>query len=357
MYIAPIRYEQVSSRSTDSKSSKTIPQGFLKQTDRVSFQRLIPNSAKIKLAVFDIDETLKHWNDAIDEKTAQKLRNKLFKYLKENKIQTVYASDRGYDKIISLVDDGTLMKPDWIVGNNGGYIYKNVNGKFVENKEWHKISTKDFDKTKTKEILIKIANEAENMFSPEEWAKFPPEIMPTTQMEFYRSKMTEYVGHESPTSIRLALAPGVYEKLINKIANELQKNNIKAGYTLFHYEKPLISAKGLEAYFSPEASKIIENHYIPRMYPDGCGDSLLISATDKGMATEYIRKQLGLKKGEIFAAGDGENDFSNTNKGYHFALFSNAVEGLRKMISELSHPKNIWETDKPGVEGILDVLV
>ncbi len=357
MFITPIRLGQANSKNSTAGITTTYPKAHFQQTDNVSFQRLIPCNAKIKMAVFDIDETLKHWNISLDEKKAQQLRNKLFKYLKTNKIATVYASDRGYDKIISLVEDGTLMKPDWIVGNNGAFIYKNVNGKFVENADWSSISIKNFNKEKTREILAKIANKKENMFPAEEWAKIPPEEIPSGQKEFRGSLISEYAGHETPTSIRLVLAPGAYERNIKEIEHELKKNNIKAGITLFHYSKELGEYDCLRRYFDHEKTVNMVKHYKPRLYPDGTYDSILISATDKGMATEYIRKQLGLKKGEVFAAGDGENDFSNTNKGYHFALFSNAVEGLRKMIAGLSQPKNIWESDKPGVEGILDVLV
>lgn len=339
--------------STNPNYSRNL---YSQNPDSVSFQRLLPKNAKIKIAFFDIDETLKHWDSNVSEEFGQKVRNQLFDYVKAHKIKTVYSSDRGFDKITSLIEDGTLATPDWIVANNGGFIYKNVDGKFEEIKAWSAGLATSFNKNKVKEIITKIAHEKGNMFSREEWAKVPPEIIPEGQKEFRGSKITEYVGNESPINIRLAIAPGMYEKNIKKIEQELKNNGIVAGITLFHYANPQITCSGLEKYFSHPVALDIEHHYIPRMYPDGTGDSLLICATDKGMASEYIRKTLGLKPSEVFAAGDGENDFGHANKGYFFALISNAVEGLRKMIDQT--PKiNIIETTKPGAEGILEAFV
>ena len=324
-------------------------------SDYVSFQRLLPQNANIKIAFFDIDETLKHWGGSISDTEAQKIRNSLFSFIKKNNIISVYSSDRGFDNIQSLIADGTLATPSWIVSNNGGYIYKNVNGKFEEIKSWSEGVAKNFDKNKVRETLVKIANQKENMFSADEWAKIPPQMIPDGQRQFRGSKITEYIGHNSPTSIRLIMAPGMYEKNVETIEQTLKNNGIEAGLTLFHYSLDQHDYKGLRKYFDHKTAADLANHYAPRSYPDGSADSLLISATDKGMASEYIRKSLGLKKDEVFAAGDGENDFSNANKGYYFALFSNAVEGLRKMISQTPRI-NIIETNQPGVEGILEVL-
>jgi len=340
-------------RADNKSHSKTF---CATSPDSISFQRLLPKNAKIKIAFFDIDETLKHWDDKLPEDAAQKIRNKLFDYVKSNKITSVYSSDRGLDKIIPLIEDGILAQPDWIVGNNGGFIYKNNNGKFEEIKSWSDNLLKNFNKEKIRGILVKIANEKGNKFSQKEWSKIPLELIPDGQKEFRGSKISEYVGNESPINLRLVLAPKMYEKNIQKIEKEFKNNNVKAGFLLFHYPKEMGSYECLRKYFDHKKTTDMINHYRPRLYPDSSYDVLLVSASDKGMASEYIRKNLGLKRSEVFAAGDGENDFSNANKKYHFALISNAVEGLKKMLNQ-TQKINIIEVTKPGAEGILEAFV
>lgn len=338
-------------------SNKSAHQPMMRNNGvQTNFLGLLPKNAKIKIAFFDIDETLKNWNDNLPEKTCSKLRNKLFKHLKSNNILSAYTSDRGLNQILPLIEDGTLAKPDWIVGNNGGRIYKNVKGKFEEITEWSTNRIKSFDKEKIRGIMAKIANKEDNMFPAEEWAKIPPEQIPEGQKEFRRSKMTEYIGHESPMNMRIVMAPGVYEKNIDLIKKELKENRINPVLTLFHYPPATAEYDGLRKYFDHEKALILENHIRPRLFPDGSYNTLLISATDKGMASEYIRKTLKIKKNEVFAVGDGENDFSNANKKYYFALISNAVDGLKRMLNQ-TDKTNIIEATKPGVEGILEVLV
>lgn len=353
MAVSPVRFKQNTQVSYVNNSYQTK---FRDNPVQTSFEGLLPKNAKIKIAFFDIDETLKNWDENLSEKACSKLRKQLFNHIKSNNIQSAYTSDRGLDKILPLIEDGTLAIPDWIIGNNGGYIYKNVKGQFKEITEWSTDRIKGFNKDKVREILAKIANRQDNMFPAEEWAKIPPDQIPAGQKEFRGSKFTEYAAHETPMNIRIVMAPGSYEKNIDLIKKELKANNIKANLTLFHYPAAYAKYEGLRKYFDHEKAVNLEKHYRPRLYPDGTYDTLLISATDKGMASEYIRKTLGLKKNQVFAAGDGENDFSNANKKYYFALISNAVDGLKKMLNQ-TDKTNVIEATKPGVEGIIEVLV
>lgn len=330
-------------------------------TTPIAFKRLLPQEIMPKIAFLDVDETLINWAENLPKEEAQKIRNGLFDYLKSNKILSVYSSDRGYSGIMPLVEDGTLANPDYIVGNNGGYIYKGINGKFDEIQTYSLETLQNFDKNKLRQVMAEIANRPENMFSEEEWAKLPPELIPEGQKEFRRSKITEYLGQESPTNMRFALAPRMYEQNIDKIEDALKRNNINASTMLFNYLAKNLTKEGLQKYvnetFNQKLATDMAKHYLPRLYPNGSGDSLLISATDKGTASEYIRKSLGFEKSEVFAAGDGENDFGHANKDYWFGLISNASAGLRKLITTTPSSTKVVESKKPGVEGIMDILV
>lgn len=324
------------------------------KSDTVSFNRLLPENANIKIAFLDIDETLKYWDNNLSEEDSQKVRDKLFNHLNKNNIQIVYSSDRGLDRIEPLINDGVLAKPAWIVCNNGGTIYKNENGKFEEVKAWTDQINRTFNKDKIRQVMVNVAHKKENMFTKEEWAKIPQELIPTTEKEFIGSKITQYIGHESPFRIKFAIAPNMAERLLKDVKKELKANNIKAEVYTQNFDK-YTTAK-LEKYYGDEKAKIIRIHYGIRKNKDGSNDNLVISATDKGMASEFIRKSLGIKEKEVFASGDGENDFSHANKGYHFALISNAAPGLKNLIAQTPNI-NVVETAKPGAEGIIEALV
>lgn len=348
MQIAPVSFNEIRTKNR------------VKKQNPISFKQLLPANAKVKLAILDIDETLRHWtknshwSDADEFAYEQPHRKELFEYLKKNKIKVVYSSDRGFHKIMPLIENGTLMEPIGFVCNNGGAIYKNSGGKFEEVTSWSE-NLSHFPKQKVREIVAEIANEPENMFPPDEWAKVPAEMIPEGQKEFRGSRITEYVGNETPINIRFIAAPGVKEKNIGRIDKALKEEGISAKMIALHYPGELLTFDGLRKYFEPKVAKDAALHYLPRLYPDKSADTLVISATDKGMASEYLREVLGLRPSEVNAAGDGENDFSNTNKGYFFTLVSNAVDGLKEMIRK--DPKaNAIEATKPGAEGILEVL-
>lgn len=352
MNITPINYKDFNSNKVNDKCVKS----------KIAFKKLLPNDAKIKQAVFDIDETLINW-PGTSENIAQTFRNKLFGHLKQNKIISVLSSDRGYDGIIQLFAERKLDKTNFISANNGGFIYQLApNGNFKEISEYSDKIRSEFNKNKVREIIAEIANKPENMFSAEEWAKVPSECIPKGQKDFRGSKITEYLCQESPYSIRFCLAPGMYVANIDKINAELKRQKIKSYISFFHYPATSITKDGLRKYITPsftEESLIdLTNHYLPRTYPDGSGDALLISGTEKGNASEYIRNKLGLEKDMVFATGDAENDFSNTNKGYFFGLIANASKGLKNLISHNDlHNTKIVESSKPGGEGIVDILI
>ena len=331
-------------------------------TKKLSFKRLLPQSANIKLAFFDVDETLINWAEAPLIKLEQKYRNRLFTYLSQHKILSVYSSDRGFSGIMPLIEKRILTKPDYIVGNNGGHIYKkNGKGIFHEITDYSASIIEKFDKNRLRQIMAKIANQPENMFTKEEWARVPTEIIPDGQAEFRGSKITEYVGQESPTNIRFALAPGMYKQNIEKIETTLRKNGFEPFITFFHYQCSQVSEMCLQKYvngvFTKQHATDLANHYMPRTYPDGSGDAIMISATDKGTASEYLRKIFRLEKNEVFATGDGENDFGHVEQGYFFGLISNATDGLRKKISLKTPNDKIINSNSPGVEGIIDILI
>ncbi|MFA6988978.1 MAG: HAD-IIB family hydrolase [Candidatus Gastranaerophilaceae bacterium] len=325
------------------------PRSVSKQTvfdDKVSFKGLMSNKDKesLKMCVYDLDDTLLEGS--------QESRNKVLDFSKNNKT-LVYSSARPLKNVLPLIKDGTLVMPDFYVGNNGINIYKNVNGKLEEISDWSDRLAAKFNKDKVRSTMLDLAKA--NMFDKYEWEKITKTTtMPEGQQEFRGSKITEYEVFGSPLNIYFMMAPGIFEKTRPLIEEKLKENNIEADIIFQNFDKN--NLKNLGKYFPPQVAQDMLNHALPRLNKDGSVDVTIITAkTDKGEATEYIRNELGIEKNEIFAAGDGENDYSHTNKGYLFGLVSNATKGLKDLIKKLPNP-NIIQTSKPGVEGVWEIV-
>lgn len=326
--------------------------GSNKQSNSVSFGLLMPLKMQksIKACVFDLDQTLLEGE--------QGFRNKIFDFVKAEKKVLVYSSARPIEKVLPLVDQKTLIMPDWCICNNGANIYKNIFGRMVEISSWSANLAQNFNKVKVREIVAKIANKKANMFTPDEWAKVPAEMIPEGQKEFRGSKITEYRGHETPLNIRFVFAPTMYKNNLSEIKKELKANHINANVVLQKYG--FESCEMLRKYFEPQQALDIFNHTIIRSYPDKSKDVVIISAnTDKGKASEYVRRKLKLKPEEVFASGDAGNDYTNANKGYVFGQISNSEPQLINKIERLQRNANpvIVKSNHPGAEGICDILI
>jgi len=333
--------------STQNKTSKPV----LKQlnVDTISFKGLMNDKDKksLKMCVYDLDETLLEGS--------QDSRNKVLDFSKDNKT-LVYSSGRTLKQVLPLIEDGTIMMPDFYVGNNGINMYKNVGGKLEEITSWSDKLAEKFHKDKVRSFMIDIAKA--NMFDEQEYEKIAKTtIIPKDQQEFKGSKITEYEVNGSPLNIYFMMAPGLFEKNKPLIEEKLKENNIEAEVKFQNFNKKSLEIETLNKYFSPQIAQDMRNHALPRLNEDGSIDIAIITAkTDKGAATEYIRKELDIKKKkEVFAAGDAENDYSHTNKGYFFGLVANATKGLKDLISKLPN-SNIIPASKSGVEGIWEIV-
>lgn len=314
------------------------------QNDSVNFKGLMPNEAKklIKLCVYDLDETLLEGSQAV--------RDKILDFSKGKNL--MYSTARPIKKVQQLIDDKTLAMPDYCACNNGLNIYKNVDGKLEEIKSWSDGLAEKFNKEKVRDIMAKIAKE--NPFEREDYTKMNLVEIPEGQKAFRGSKITEYEAFGSPLNIYFMMAPGVFKKTLPEIEQQLAKNGIEADINFQNFDRNNLNS--LHKYFPSDVAKDMKNHALPRLNPDGSVDVAIVTArADKGRATEMVRKELGIKEKEVFASGDGDNDYTNTNKGYFFALISNAVEGLKALIGP-NPPANIIKTTKPGVDGIWEVL-
>lgn len=307
--------------ATNQAKSNNVKNNTTLLPYNIKFKGTLPKSIvdNFKMCVYDLDDTLllgsQTTRDKVlnfSQKTLENGANRLL----------VYSSSRSLSKIKPLIENKTLAIPDYIVANNGVNIYKNGNGVFTE---------------------------------AEEWSKIPKENIPKGQKEFRGSKITEYEVFGSPGNIYFMMAPGMYEKCLPDINNFLVQSGTKAVVNFQNFDSKNLNE--LERFFSPEIAKDMRNHALPRLKPDGSVDVAIITVkSDKGSATEYLRKSLNLKSDDIFTAGDDVNDASQTNKGYFFAMVANATTGLKNILANASNNPKIIKTANEGADGIWEVI-
>lgn len=338
-----IKNTVLTSISTDLKLLKPLTK------DTISFKGLMNDKDKksLKMCVYDLDETLLEGS--------QDSRNKVLDFSKDNNKTLIYSSGRTLKQVLPLIEDGTIVIPDFYVGNNGIDIYRNVDGKLEEITSWSDRLAEKFHKDKVRNFMTDIAKF--NMFNKQEWNKIAETTtLPEGQQEFRGSKITEYEVNGSPLNIYFMMAPVLFEKTKPLIEKKLKENNIEAEVKFQNFNKKSLEMETLNKYFSPQIAQDMRNHALPRLNEDGSIDIAIITAkTDKGTAAEYIRNELGIEKKEVLAAGDAENDYSHTNKGYFFGVVANATQGLKDLISKLPN-SNIISTSKSGVEGLWEIV-
>jgi len=315
----------------------------------ISFSGLLQDAKKdaIKMCVYDLDESLLEG--------PQVIRDKVMEFSKDKNRHLVYASARSVKQVVPLIEKGVLAMPDYYIGDNGLTIYKKVGNELKEIEIWSNKLVQGFHKDKIRKFMIDIANEY-NFENPNH-VKESGAYVPVGKEAYAGSKISEYEVFHSPLNIYFMMAPGIFDKTKARIESKLQSEGVEANVKFQNFAKKTLEPDTLAKYFSPKIASDMLNTAIPRLNDDGSIDVAIITAkSDKGTAVEFIRKQLNINPNEIFAAGDAENDYSNTNKGYFFALLANATEGFKKLVSRLLDKQQIIKTTKKGVEGIWECL-
>lgn len=298
--------------------------------DSVNFTGLIPskNLKNIKCFIFDLDESLLEGSPEFINKVLQ---------FAQNAGKIIYSSARDIKKITPLIEDGTLATPDYCVCNNGLNIYKNIDGELREINSWQEDLQKHFNRDKIKAFMQKMADKLER--------------------NNQTHKIVQYETYGSALNIHFMLSENLPKENLQKLVlEELNKHSLKADLNFITYGKGCLEEEKLNNYFDVDVAKIMRQKGLPLLKQDESLDIAIITAkTDKGEASEYIRKALKLKPQQVFATGDDINDFSNANKKYFFALPSNATSAFKNML-ENANLRNVFRTSKPGSEGIWQAI-
>lgn len=323
-----------------------------KNSNSICFSGLKNSSTKC-MFVFDLDGTFAHG-------TKEEL-SKIVEIAKQRVANLVYATGRNKKEVEKLqqklAEKGiTLPTPDYLVCNNGQFLYENIDGTLVKNAQYEvqlKAKT-NFDGKKIFEIMIGLAHSDKYRFNA-------PEIQRLEGLEnyqqirendpsFFTSKITYYEWNASEFMSEYFVASGIsLEKLKADIQSELAKTGIKAKFIENRYSKTIMDACN--------ENILLQSHPL-RRYSDGSMTALFLCPADKADGVQYLKKQLGVPYNEILMAGNDDNDVSMaqlSKKGAYFICLNNASDKLKQISNSLKNfVSTLFIVKNDGAKGILD---
>ncbi len=314
--------------------------------DTINFSGLMKDKdkEKIKMCVYDLDHTLLQGQQAD--------REKVFEFSKNNNHILVYSTGRPIQQVIPKITSGTLASPHYIVCNDGLHLYKRnkKNNSYQEIIGWSQNVGKNFDRDTVREVVSNIAK------------KYPLE---NDKLELLKEEYPNFVDgntdsiksfsiFKNPLQAYFIVTPEAFTKALPEIEKELDNLGMEFQIHYQHNPKGRSTKEALEKFIPEKMLDEAHSMFLPRYRENGGVDMVIISPkSDKGRATEFLREQFRLESHEVFAAGDAENDLSHTDKGYFFALLSNATERFKELAGGR---KNVIPTTQEGAKGIFEVI-
>ena len=307
--------------------------------------------------VFDLDGTFAHG-------TKEEL-SKIVEITRQRVANLVYATGRNKKEVEKLqqklAEQGiTLPTPDYLVCNNGQFLYENIEGVLVKNTQYEaqlKAKT-NFDSKKVLDAMTGLAHSDRYKLSPSEFQRLErldkyPQIRESDPL-FYTSKISHYEWNASEFMSEYFVASSVpLGKFKADIQAEVAKAGIKTKFIENHYPKPIMDACS--------ESILLQSHPL-RRHDDGSMTALFLCPADKADGVKYLRKQLDISYNEILMAGNDDNDVSMaqlSKKGAYFLCLNNASaklkrisNSLKKFVSTLFITLFIVKND--GAKGILE---
>jgi len=333
--------------------SRPIVGPNFKNTTPVQFSGL-KNPATKCMFVFDLDGTLANGshNDI----------QKIIELAKKRTAKLIYATGRSKTQLESLQKDLAnksiiLPTPDYLVGNNGQYVYENIDGILVQNMQYEtelKAKT-NFNSKEVFNSMKNLANSEKYKFNPEQLAALKKldkfEDIKSSDPDFYKSKLSHYEWTPSEFMSEWFVAAGVdMPQLKEDIAEHLAKSYIITKFIETKYSKAAVD-------HCPESMLLQANPL--RTFKDGGITALDLCPATKADGVVFLKdKIINVPFEEIVMAGDGSNDISMAElakKGANFICLNNSSNGLREIVLKLLDKfKTIHMVAQDGAKGILE---
>ena len=308
--------------------------------DTISFGGFRSKEAK-SIVALDLDESLTHGTNAEIQKVvelAQKANATL-----------VYATGRNLEKFYEsqkkLASKGiNLPLPQFLVARNGLYIYKNIDGKLIQDQEWEDKLTKSFNKDAILNSVRKIALQPKYLM---------PDYKNSRANDFLSSKICHFSFWASPKMVQFICDSSISHNIERILEKKLKEDGINVRII-----KQKFTKEECDRLCTAEQLEIIN----PRYSKKNMCTQIDITAANKADGVKHIQDQLGILDEEILTAGDGMNDKSlvdMTKQNSIFICLGNAMIGLKSYVKKLKlqssqGSENLILVPKEGAAGIAE---
>lgn len=303
--------------------------------------------------VFDLDGTFA--NGSKEE------LSKIVEIAKQRVAHLVYASGRTNKEVEKLqqqlaLKGITLPTPDYLICNNGQFLYENIDGMLIKNTEYEtQLKTKtNFRMKIIKEVMDNLAHSNKYSFNAQELKELEIlenyKLIKSNEPQFYKSKFSPYQWNPSKFMSEYFIASNVpMEELKVDIQTELAKSGIKTKFIENKYTKQSMD--------ECNESILLQSHPL-RRHPDGSMTALFLCPADKADGVKYLKHQLEVPYNEILLAGNDDNDISMARlakKGAYFICLNNSSDNLKRISNSLKRvASSLFMVKNDGAKGILE---
>jgi len=308
------------------------------------------NTPKIKsMFVFDLDGTLA-------TATNEQLKI-IFNKAKTCNSEIVYATGRTFKEFLKLqskmADRGILLpNPDYLIANNGQFLYENIDGLLVENLIYQEqlLQKTHYDRDIVMQIMKDFAKSDKYRYAQAELDTLENlSEVKFSDPEFFDSRISYYEWNPSKNMAEYFLAYDInVDEFKKEVVGALKQKGCNVKFRENHYSKPIMDAC--------RESILLQANPL-RRFKDGSMNALFLCAADKSDGIDFIRTNKGIDFSEILMAGNDDNDIPMAKlaqKGAKFICLNDASIRLLDYCRCLK--ENVFLALKGGAEAIIEGL-
>lgn len=299
--------------------------------------------------VFDLDGTLA-------TATTEQLKT-IFNKAKSCNSEIVYATGRTFKEFFKLqnklANKGVdLPLPNYLIANNGQFLYENIDGIMVENLAYQEqlIQNTNYDREIVTQVMRDFAKSDKYRYTDAELNTLSNlNEVKLSDPEFFDSRITYYEWNPSKNMAEYFLAHDInLEEFKKEIVETLADKDCRVKFRENHYSKPIMDACN--------ESILLQSNSL-RRFKDGSMNALFLCAADKSDGIDFIRKNKEIDFSEILMAGNEDNDIPMAKlaqKGAKFICVNDASSRLLDYCNSIK--ENIFVALKNGADAILEGL-
>ena len=316
--------------------------------NNISFRGLKHPETK-SMFVFDLDGTLA-------TATTEQLKT-IFNKAKSCNSEIVYATGRTFKEFIKLqnklANKGVnLPDPNYLIANNGQFLYENIGGVMVENLAYQEqLQQKtNYSREVVTQVMKDFAKSDKYRYTQAELNTLANlKEVKLSDPEFFDSRISYYEWNPSKNMAEYFLAHDVNIDVFKKEVTEtLAKKGCKVKFRENRYSKPVMDACN--------KSILLQANSL-RRFKDGSMNALFLCAADKSDGIEFIRKNEDIAFCEIVMAGNDDNDIPMAKlarKGAKFICLNDASARLVNCCKNIK--ENVYIAIKNGAAAIIEGL-